>query len=84
MLGLSKESTLHLGYNNVSFPQSQVAISKLSLYPESFTEGTGVIDSMRSNRNKEDIVVSRIVITGVDCMLYAQLQLETSLSRFDS
>ena len=61
---------VHLGYNDVSFPQSQIAISKLSLYPESFTEGTGIIDSMRSNRNKEEyIVVTRIVLTGVDCSL---------------
>ncbi len=61
-------STVHLGYDDVSFP-SQIAISKLSLYPERFTEGTGIIDSMRSNRNKEDIAVSRIVITRVGCML---------------
>ncbi len=43
-------------------------ISKLSLYLERFTEGKSIIDSMRSNRNKEDIVVSRIVITTADCM----------------
>ena len=52
-----------------SFPQSQIAMRKLSLYLGRFTEGTGIIDSMRSNRNKEDIVVSRIVITRVDYSL---------------
>ena len=56
-------------YNDASFPQSQIPISKLSLYPESFIEDTGIIDSMRSNRSKEDIVVSRIVITRVDCII---------------
>ncbi len=35
-------TTVHVGYNDVSFPQSQIAISKLSLYPERFTEGTGM------------------------------------------
>ena len=64
------KDTVHLGYNDVSFPQSQIAISKLSLYPDSFIEDTGIIDSMRSNRSKEDIVVSRIVITRVDCITY--------------
>lgn len=32
-------------------------------YPERFTECTGLINSMKSNRNKEDIVASQIVIT---------------------
>ena len=36
---------------------------KLSLYPERFTEGTGIIGSMGSNCNKEDIVITR-----VDCV----------------
>ena len=58
--------TVHLGYNDVSIPQSRIAISKLSLYPERFTDGTGIIDSKGPNRNKEDIVISRIVITRVD------------------
>lgn len=49
-------------------PQSQTDISKLLLYPERFTEGAGIIDSVGPNRNKEDIVViSRIVITRVNC-----------------
>lgn len=59
---------VHLGYKDASFPQGQIAVSKLSVYPESYTEGTGIIDSMRSNRNKEDIVVSRVVITKVHCI----------------
>lgn len=57
------------GYNDVPFPQSQIAMGKLPLYPERFTERIGVIDSMESNRNKEDIVVSRIVITRVVCSM---------------
>lgn len=62
------QSTLaHLGYNDVSFPQSQIAVAKLSLYPESFTEGTGLIDFKGWNHGKEDILVSRIVLTRVDC-----------------
>ena len=40
--------------NDVSIPQSRIAISKSSLYPERFTEGTGIIDSMGPNRNKEE------------------------------
>lgn len=36
---------------------------KLSLYLDRSTEDTGKIDHMGSNRNKEDIVLSRIVIT---------------------
>lgn len=41
-------------------------MSKLSVYPETYTS-TSIIDSIGSNRNKEDIVVTgvqRIVITG--------------------
>lgn len=53
-------------YYDVSFPQSQIAISMLSLYSERFTESIGIIDSMRSYCNKEDIVISQIVITRVD------------------
>ncbi len=60
-------NTVHLGYNNVSIPQSQIAISKLSLYPTKFTKSIGIIDFMGSNRDKQDIVLSRIVITKVDC-----------------
>lgn len=59
---------VHLGYNDVLIPQGRVAISKISLYPEKFTEGTGMIDSMGPNRNQEDISVSPIVITRVDCI----------------
>ena len=60
------ESTF--GYNDVSIPQSRIAISKSSFYLERLTEGTGIIDSMGPNRNKEDIVISRIVTTRVDCI----------------
>ena len=66
----AQQSTVHLGYNDVSIPQSRIALSKLSLYPERFTEGTGIMDSMGPNRNKEDFVISRIVITRVDCAEY--------------
>ena len=48
----------HLDYGDVWFPQSQIAVSKLSLYSERFTNGTGKIDSIGSNRIEEDIVVS--------------------------
>ena len=61
-------ATVHLGYNDVLIPQGRIAISKISLYPEKFTEGTGIIDSMGPNRNKEDIIISPIVITRVDCI----------------
>ena len=57
----------NLGYDDVSIPHCRIAISELSLYPEGFTEGAGIIDAIGSNRNKEDIVISRIVITRVDC-----------------
>ena len=67
--GYTMVYTVHLGYNDVSIPQSRIAISKLSLYPERFTDGTGIIDSKGPNRNKEDIVISRIVITRVDCTI---------------
>ena len=63
-------STVHLGNNDISFPQSQIAISKLS-----------IIDSMRSNRNKEDIVVSRIVITRVDCIALGGKMEESGFGR---
>ena len=66
------------GYNDVLIPQSRIAISKLSLYPERFTEDTGIIDSIGSNRNKEDIVISRIVKPGwtvVRAYSYSQGQL---------
>lgn len=33
--------------------ESQIAISKIMLYLERFSEGTSIIDSMRSNRNRE-------------------------------
>ena len=59
----------HLGYNDVSILQSRIAISKLWLDQERFTDGTGIFDSIISNRNKEDIGISRIVITRVDCTL---------------
>ena len=58
--------TVHLGYNDVFFPQSQIAVSKLSAYPESYCEGTGII---KSNRNEEDVVVSRIFITKVHLLV---------------
>lgn len=38
-----KLCTFHLCYNDVSLPQSQIAVSKLPLYPESYTEGLGII-----------------------------------------
>lgn len=63
-------SKVHLGYNDVSLPQShesQIAINNLLRYLERFTEGASIIDSMRSNHNREDIVVPRILITRVDC-----------------
>lgn len=63
-------STVHLGYNDVSLPQShesQIAINNLLHYLERLTEGASIIDSMRSNRSKEDIVVPGILITRVDC-----------------
>lgn len=41
-----KLCTFHLGYNDVSLPQSQIAVSKLPLYPESYTEGPGIIYSI--------------------------------------
>ena len=52
----------------------------LSLYPERFTErGTGIIDSIGSNRDKEDIVVSRIVIqhTTLAMAMYRFLKLKS-------
>ena len=54
------EGTAHPGYNNVSIPQSRIAISKLSLYPERFTKGTSITDSMGSNRNKEDTFITKV------------------------
>lgn len=47
---------------------SRIAVSTSSVYPESYTQGIGIIDSMRSNYNREDIVVSQIVITKVHCI----------------
>lgn len=41
-----KLCTFQLGYNDVSLPQSQIAVSKLPLYPESYTEGLGIIYSI--------------------------------------
>lgn len=61
--------TVHPSYKDVSLPQSQIDISKVSIYPERFTEGAGIIESMGSNRNKEDIILPRIVITRVYCTL---------------
>ncbi len=49
--------TVHLGYSDVSFPQSQTALSKLPLYPREFTKGTGQIDSIGSNRNTLKILL---------------------------
>lgn len=45
---------VRLGYNDVFFPQSQIAVSKLLVYPESYSEGKSIIDSMGLIRNKED------------------------------
>ena len=72
-------STVHLGYNDVSIPQSWIAISKLSLYLEMFAGGTGIADSMGPIRNIEDIVISRIVITRVDCTHLKPLKLHQLL-----
>lgn len=49
---------VYLGYNDVSFPPSQITAKKLSLYPESYTEGTGItnliewvqVKKLRKNR----------------------------------
>lgn len=39
------------------YTQSHFEVSNSSLYPESFTDGTGIFDSIESNRSKEDIDV---------------------------
>ena len=78
MIG-SKRNIVHLGYNDVSFPLSRIAMRKLSLYPERFTEGLGTIDFMGSNRNKEDIVLICLVPLVSDWSI--ALSLDSSLSK---
>ncbi len=48
-----KHATVHLGYNDMDFPRSQIVVSKLSVYPEGNTDVAGIIDSMRSNRDNQ-------------------------------
>ena len=43
-----------LGYNYLGFPMGHIAVRKLSVYPESNSDGIGIIDSMRSNPDKQD------------------------------
>ncbi len=44
-------NTLHPGYNDMDFLRSQIIVSKLSVYPESNTDVTGVIGFMRSDQD---------------------------------
>lgn len=46
-----------LGYNYLGFPLGQIAVSKLPVYPDSNSDGIGIIDSMRSNFHKQDPVL---------------------------
>ncbi len=59
--------TVNFGYNDMDFPWSHIVLSKISLYQKSNNEVIGIIDSIGLNRNKEDIVISRIVITKMHC-----------------
>lgn len=46
-----------LGYNYLGFPLGQIAVSKLPVYPDSNSDGIGIMDSMRSNFHKQDPVL---------------------------
>ena len=52
---------VHLGYNDVIVSTKSNRYMQVIAYPERFTEGTGIIDSMKSNRTKEDIVARSII-----------------------
>ncbi len=59
----SLNSTMHLGYKNLDYPRSQIAkhyrfTRRVVVYV------TGIIDSMRSSLNKQDIIVRCTVVGG--------------------
>lgn len=68
-----RRNAVHLGYNYWGFPLGQIAVSKLSVYTGSNSDGLGIIDSMISNHNKQDLVVHRIIITRVHCIATARV-----------
>lgn len=73
-----KKKKTNLVYSLILNPQILYMLSYSEIFPlpisppllERFTESINIIDSMRSNWYKEDIVISRIVITRIDCTKY--------------
>lgn len=55
---------------NILILQSQIMINSLLFYLKRFIEGISINDFIRLNCNKEDIVISQLAITRVDCSNY--------------
>lgn len=52
--------TLHLGYNDLGFPQAQIAVDKASLITGGNRDGLGMIKSLNPNSTISGIVISRV------------------------
>lgn len=52
---------VYLSYNNILMLQNQIAINKILLYSEKFIENTNIINFIRPNYIKKDIIISPII-----------------------